>query len=84
LATFQCHANRSKENETIFELKNNLSEVTDSYDGSTDRATLVSNILAAMRKANSLRVSASIMCYKNDRYSINLYRSWLMGFSNSG
>ncbi|EFP80244.2 uncharacterized protein PGTG_06200 [Puccinia graminis f. sp. tritici CRL 75-36-700-3] len=58
LATFQCHANRSRENETIFELKNNLSQVTDSYDGSTDRAILVSNILAAMRKANSLRIES--------------------------
>ncbi|KAA1066217.1 hypothetical protein PGT21_025318 [Puccinia graminis f. sp. tritici] len=58
LATFQCHANRSRENETIFELQNNLSQVTDSYDGSTDRAILVSNILAAMRKANSLRIES--------------------------
>ncbi|KAI7953019.1 hypothetical protein MJO29_008650 [Puccinia striiformis f. sp. tritici] len=42
----------------ILQLKNNLSLVTDRYDGSIDRQTLLSSILISMRKANSLRVES--------------------------
>ncbi|POV98719.1 hypothetical protein PSHT_13896, partial [Puccinia striiformis] len=58
LATFYCHSNQSREKQMILQLKNNLSLVTDRYDGSIDRQTLLSSILISMRKANSLRVES--------------------------
>ncbi|PLW47878.1 hypothetical protein PCANC_07859 [Puccinia coronata f. sp. avenae] len=58
LATFRCHVNRSGELKMVFQIKKDWIQITEINHGSTDRANIITRILASMRKANFFEIES--------------------------